>query len=103
MSRQKMKSEDFSANNDRVLFTVKDRSIITKECIHSAERWWKGTRKGFSITIMYSPELPEASRIEWSVCIKRKWHEGKCSMISEAMELVEQKVANRDLDARTEV
>ncbi len=103
MTREKLKSVDFSSQNDRVLFTIKDRSVITRECLHSDEHSWKGSRRGFSIVIQYNAAEPAATRINWQVCLKRKWHEGFCAMISDAMACVEQKVANRDLDARQSV
>lgn len=102
MAKRRMESVDFTPNNDRVLFTVKDRSVITKEVLHSAENWWTGSRKGFSIQISYRKDFPEDQKVRWRVCINRKWKEGTTSTIFDAMQSVESKIANRDWDERKE-
>ncbi len=109
MSRQSVKSVDFSSDDKRILFTVKDRSVITRACVH--EGMWEGVRRGYSIHFTYDKEAPEGQKIVWGVCFKskpkrrggfanRQWHQGTAPMVSDAMACVEQKVANRALDTR---
>jgi hypothetical protein len=96
-----MKSVDFSSKEGKSLFSVADRSVITKALTdpYGLNRW-DGTRKGFLVELAYHKDWAIGAQICWGVCIKRHWKKGTSCLISEAMQLIEQKVANRDWDAR---
>ncbi len=98
MSRQAIKSENFASEPKRILFTVKDRTVITKACIH--EGGWEGSRKGFKIHFTYDKTAPEGQKIVWGVAISRRWKQGTAGTVFDSMQLVESRVANRALDAR---
>jgi len=80
------------------LFSTKDRSAIIRECLHSGA--WEGARKRFSIHFMYDKHAPIGAQIVWGVAIHRKWVQGTSANVFDAMNAVENKVANRSLDAR---
>ncbi len=84
------------------MFTSKDRSVITRALTAGEDHNWTGTRKGFRVILRYEKGAPADRAVSWSALVNGGWRHGFSSMISDAMASVEQKVANRDWDARRE-
>ncbi len=82
------------------IFSVKDRSVFTRELTGDGDHAITGVRKGFHYILRYDKAKPKESCVTWGALVNGEWRYGASGMISDAMAAIEQKVANRDWDAR---
>ena len=82
------------------LFSVRDRSLILK-ALHSAGAW-EGSRKGFMVHFTLDRHAPKGQELAWGVCINRRWIQDTTSTVFDAVQCIEQKVNNKEWDARVE-
>lgn len=80
------------------LFTVKDRSVVTRACLHEGR--WEGTRKKRLIRFEYVKDAPDGAKILWGIVINRAWHNGTAATVFDAMQDVENKAERFPLEFR---
>ena len=81
------------AKRQREAFTPKDRSVITKACLHGESHEWAGRVGGFPARIAYCKELPSGKQVHWAVAEAEDGHCAATATVFDALQEIESAIA----------